>query len=283
MRKLAAFLTAIVLAACGGSSSVSVPKGVTFRVEQARQDLQGRNFEMQVVNRSTKAITVSRVVLTSSRLDQASIYRGPASIAPGVTTNLTLAMSKARCPRAGSGAGIDATAKVRYQIGDGEVVTSVLRPTDHYGSVALFMKRDCAEGVLEKVAVDDQLTVHGKGADSTLSVGVTFTARAGVGPVRVGPLGGTTLLKPQPGSNINHIVRPGAPYHSVVEIIPNRCDVHVVAEDRTGAAMPLNVNSNASGKAFFYLRFNQAQKSQIFDFFADHCEFGKHQDPLAGH
>lgn len=276
MRKLVVLLASLALAACSDSSTVSVPKGVTFQVEQARQDLQGRNFEMQVVNRSEKPITVSRVELTSRRLDRASIYHGPATIAPGGTTNLTFAMSKARC-----GTGIQAMAKVRYQVGNRVSVTSVVRPKDHYGSVALFMKRDCAESTMKKVAIDERFKVEGRGANSSLQVGVTFTPKTGTGPVRLGPLGGTTLLKPQAGSNITGVVDPGsAPYRAVVAIIPNRCDVHVVAEDRTGATMPLHVESKESGRAFFYLRFNEAQKTQIFDFIANHCGFGKKKDPL---
>ena len=276
MRKLAAVLSVLTLAACGGSSTVAVPKGVTFRVEQARQDLQNRNFEMQVVNRSAKPITVSRVELTSSRLKRPAIYHGPATIGPGATTNLTFAMSTASC-----GKGIDATAKVRYRVGTGDSVTSVVRPKDHDGSVALFMKRDCAQQSLRKTVIDPTFTRTGTGPDSVLRVGVTFTPRANGGPVAIGPLDGTTLLKPSPGSNFDHTVAAGsAPYHAFIELIPNRCDVHVVAEDRTGATLPLHVESRQSGKAFFFLKFNEAQKTQIFDFIANHCEFGKKQDPL---
>jgi len=272
MRIVCGLCLTLVLAACGGSSEVAVPKGVTFRAEQARQDLKGRNFELQVVNRSARSITVSRVEFTSSRLDRASIYRGPATIAPGATTNLTLAMAKARC-----GTGIKATAKITYQVGNGARVISVVHPTDHYGSVALFMKRDCAESTLKTIAIDKHLVVEGTGVDSELSVGVTFAAKTG--NVRVGPLDGTTLLKPAPGTNIDQVVS-ATPYRAVLKIIPNRCDVHVVAEDRTGATMPLHVESKQSGKAFFYLRFDEAQKTQIFDFIAKHCEFGIKQDPL---
>ncbi len=277
MRKLATVLFVLALTACSnGSATVAVPKGVTFRVEQARQDLQNRNFELQVVNRSTQPITVSRVELTSKRLKRASIYHGPATIAPGATTNLTFAMSRASC-----GTGIDATATLRYRVGEAAQVTSVVHPEDHDGSVALFMKRDCAQSSLAKTVIDPTFTTNGSGPDSTLRVGITFTPRAAGGPVRIGPLGGTTLLKPAPGSNITHTVAAGsAPFHAFVELIPNRCDVHVVAEDRTGAAMPLHINSTPSGAAFFFLKFNEAQKTQIFDFIASHCEFGKKQDPL---
>jgi hypothetical protein len=277
MRKLAAILAALTLAACGnGSSTVAVPKGVTFRVEQARQDLQNRNFEMQVVNRSAKPITVSRVELTSSRLKRASIYHGPATIGVGATTNLTFAMSTARC-----GKGIDATATIRYRVGNADPVTSVVRPTDHDGSVGLFMKRDCAQGSLANTVIDPRFEAKGSGPDSVLRVGVSFFPRASGGPVAIGPLDGTTLLKPSPGSNIEHTVAAGSgPYHAFVDLIPNRCDVHVVAEDRTGATLPLHVESKQSGKAFFFLKFNEAQKTQIFDFIANHCGFGKKQDPL---
>jgi hypothetical protein len=276
MRRLLALLLLAPLVACGGADdTVDVPRGVTFRVEQARQDLQGRNFELQVVNRSPRPITVTHVELSSGRLGRPSVYEGPAVIPSGVTTNLTMAMSRARC-----GTGIDARAEVTYQVAGGRTVRSVVRPKDHYGSVALFMRRDCAESTVA-VAIDKTLTVRGTGSDSVLQVGLTFSPKDAGGPVTIGPIDGTTLLKPTADGNIEHTLRPGAgPYRAVLDIIPNRCDVHVVAEDRTGATMPLHVRSKASGAAFFYLRFDEAQKAQVFDFIARHCGFGVEQDPL---
>ena len=278
VRTVLGLLLLVTLAACGGGGedTADVPDGVTFQVEQSRQDLKGRSFGLQVVNRGDKSLTISRAEITSGRLDEPSVYEGPAVIPPGVTTNLVVTMAKARC-----GTGIDATARVTYRVGEGDEVTSVVRPKDLYGSVALFMKRDCAERVVGDLRIADDFTVRGKGRDSVLEVGMTFTPSDEGGPVRVGPVEGTTLLKPARGTSLDHVLEPGSPaYETELEIVPNRCDVHVVAEDRTGAIMPLHVESKESGKAFFYLRFTEAQRSQIFDFIADHCGFGKVQDPL---
>lgn len=283
MRRALALLLLLPLTACGddGEELADVPKGVTFRVEQARQDLQGRHFQLQVVNRGDKPITVSSAKVTSGRLDKASRYVGPATISAGGTVNLTMSMAPASCPTKESGAGIDATARVTYRVGDGEERTSVVRPKDHYGSVALFMKRDCAESTIGDLRVDETFAVRGKGRDSVLQIGMTFTAGDKGGPVQVGPVDGTTLLKPAPGTNIDlELVAGSGAHHAVLEIIPNRCDVHVVAEDRTGATMPLHVDSEQSGKASFFLRFTEQQKKQIFDFVARHCGFGIEQDPL---
>ena len=283
MRAALALILLLPLAACGGGGEdvAAVPKGVTFRVEQARQDLQGRHFQLQVVNRGDQPITVSSAKVTSGRLDKASRYVGPATISAGGTVNLTMSMAPASCPTKKSGAGIDATAQVTYRVGDGEERTSVVRPKDHYGSVALFMKRDCAESTIGDLRVDETFAVRGTGRDSVLEVGMTFTARDKGGPVQVGPVDGTTLLKPAPGTNIDlELVAGSGAHHEVLEIIPNRCDVHVVAEDRTGATMPLHVDSVQSGKASFFLRFTEQQKKQIFDFVAKHCGFGVEQDPL---
>jgi hypothetical protein len=283
VRRTAALLLLLTLSACGGDGedSADVPKGATFRVEQARQDLQGRHFELQVVNRGAKPLTVLSAKVTSGRLDKASHYEGPATIFSGGTVNLTMTMAQASCPTEKSGSGIDMTARVTYRVGDGKQLTSVVRPKDHYGSVGLFMKRDCAESTIGDLRVDDEFTVRGTGRDSVLEVGITFTAKDKGGPVQLGPVDGTTLLKPAPGSNIDHeLVAGSGAYHAVLPIIPNRCDIHVVAEDRTGATMPLHVESKQSSKAFFFLRFSEPQKKQIFDFVAKHCGFGVEQDPL---
>jgi hypothetical protein len=283
MRRAVALLLLLPLAGCGseGDDTTDVPPGVTFRVEQARQDLQGRHFELQVVNKGAKPLTVTSAKVSSGRLDKASHYEGPATIPPGATINLTMTMAPASCPTAESGKGIDATARVAYRVGDGKQVTSIVRPKDHYGSVGLFMRRDCAESTIGDLRIDPTFAVKGKGRDSKLEVGIGFTASDKGGPVRIGPVDGTTLLKPAPGSNIDHeLVAGSGAYHAVLAIIPNRCDVHVVAEDRTGATMPLHVESAQSGKAFFFLRFTESQKKQIFDFIAKHCGFGVEQDPL---
>ncbi|MEO6472478.1 MAG: hypothetical protein ABIR57_11050 [Aeromicrobium sp.] len=282
VRKLLVALALLSLGSCSlgscGSSTVAVPEGVAFRVEQARQDLQGRNIEMQVVNRSKSPISVLSARFTSGRFDGSAKFRGPATIPDGATTNLTFAMPKTRC-----GKGIDMTATVRYQVGAGKVRTSVVRPKDHYRSVGLAMSRDCAESTFKTLVIDRKFTTFGKGRDSVLEVGMTFTPKPGGGRVRLGPLDGTTLLKPAEGtgSGVDLVLAPGAkPYRVGLRIIPNRCDVHVVAEDRTGAIMPLHVESKASGKAFFYLRFTEQQRNQIFDFVAAHCGFGVTKDPL---
>lgn len=272
-RILAAALTLWLLAACGGTTTESVPAGLTFRVEQARQDLQGRNIEMQVVNGTNADVKVTGAEFSSDRFARVATYRGPATIPEGATTNLTFEMPKASC-----GTGIGITATVHYRVG-GKTRTSVIKPKDHYGSVGLAMSRDCAESAIGKLAIDEEFTPRGKGRDSVLEVGMTFTPKDG--SVRLGPLDGTTLLKPAPRSGIAHVLEAGkGPYKTVVDIIPNRCDVHVVAEDRTGAIMPLHVQSKASGRTFFFLRFTEHQKTQIFDFVAAHCGFGTAQDPL---
>lgn len=271
-----AAVVVLMLVACGGNDPVAVPDGVTFRLEQARQDLQGRNIEFQVVNGGSRDIAVTRAEFTSPRFRGLTSYRGPAVIPAGETTNLTFEMPRAQC-----GTRIGVTATVHYRIGGGQPRTSVIRPADHYGSVALAMARDCAESTIGKLSIDRELSVTGSGKDSVLNIGMTFAPAPAGGRVVLGPLDGTTLLKPAVGSGIDHVLKAdGSAYSTVVRIIPNRCDVHVVAEDRTGAIMPLHVDSKVSGRSFFFVRFSEHQKNQIFDFVASHCGFGTTKDPL---
>ena len=65
-----------VVGACGGDDTVPAPKGVTFQVEQTRQDLQGRRFQVQVVNEGGKDLTVEHVECSldrAARLSQSGI------------------------------------------------------------------------------------------------------------------------------------------------------------------------------------------------------------------
>ena len=269
-----------LLGACGGDDTVPTPKGVRFQVEQTRMDLQGRRFQLQVVNESRKDMTVEHVDFESGRLDEPASYDdGPTTILAGTKVNLTMMMPRARC-----GTGLDATVRIRYSWGDGETVTSTGRPSNHFGSVERFMKRDCAEQSVGRIDVDDRLVVHGSGEEATLGIGVTFTPPAsGSSLVHLADVGGSTLLAPAgpDATTIDRDVEPGGePVRADLTFIPNRCDVHVVAEDRTGGILPLRVESKAFGSSPVYLRFSQPQKAQMFDYLAERCGFGKKQDPL---
>jgi hypothetical protein len=269
-------LTAL-LGACGGDDTEPVPQGVRFQLEQTRQDLQGRRFSVQVVNKGREDMTVDRVELESGRLDTPATYDGPTTVFAGTAVNLTMEMPKARC-----GDGIDARVRITYAVGDGETVTSTARPSDHFGSVERFMKRDCAERAIGRIDVVD-LVVHGEGDDATLGIGVTFTPPASGSAVHLVSVGGSTLLAPadEDATTIDRDLEPGGkPVHADLTFIPNRCDVHVVAEDRTGGILPLRVESSAFGSSPVYLRFDEPQKAQIFGYLAERCGFGTKQDPL---
>jgi hypothetical protein len=116
-----------------------------------------------------------------------------------------------------------------------------------------------------------------------LRIGVTFTPPAKGSPVHLVDVGGSTLLAPAgtEATAIDRDLEPGGePVRAELTFIPNRCDVHVVAEDRTGGILPLRVESKAFGTSPVYLRFKEPQKAQIFDYLAERCGFGEKQDPL---
>lgn len=278
MRSLVPFLLVALLVGGCGDDTVPVPKGVSFQLEQTRQDLQGRKFSVQVVNDGTQELTVERVELESGRLDEPAVYKGPTRIVAGTAVNLTMTMPRARC-----GSGIDARVRITYAVGGGETVTSVERPSDHFDSVERFMKRDCAEQAVGRIDIDDELTVRGDGEEALLGIGVTFTPPESGEPVRLVTVDGSTLLAPAgpDATTIDRELEPGGPpVHADLTFKPNRCDVHVVAEDRTGGILPLRVEGKQFGRSPVYLRFSEPQKAQIFDYLAERCGFGKKQDPL---
>ena len=275
MRLLAPLLLVVALLGGCGDDTAPVPDGVSFRLEQTRQDLQNRNISVQVVNEGRRDLTVERVELESGRLDESARYDGPARVMAGTAVNLTMEMPRARCGR-----GVDARVRVTYAVGDGATVTSVARPGDRFGSVERFMRRDCARRSLGEVRIDG-LTAAGKGRDAELVIALTVTpARSGTS-VRLVTVEGSTLLAPAgpDATRIDREVRPGGdPVRAELTFVPNRCDVHVVAEDRTGGILPMRVEGEAFGRSPVYLTFSEPQKAQIFDFLAERCGFGEVQD-----
>ena len=82
MRVVVPLLLLVLLGACGGDDTVPAPEGVSFRVEQTRQDLQGRRFQVQVVNGGREDMTVEHVELESGRLHSPATYDGPRPSSP---------------------------------------------------------------------------------------------------------------------------------------------------------------------------------------------------------
>ena len=274
---VAVLLVTGLLGACGGDDAAPVPRGVAFQLEQTRQDLQGRKFSLQVRNNGREDLTVDRVELESGRLDEPATYDGPTTVFAGTAVNLTMTMPRARC-----GDGIDARVRITYALGDDDTVTSTARPSDHFDSVERFMNRDCAERAVGRIDID-ALEVRGRGDDATLGIGVTFTPPGSGTAVHLVDVGGSTLLAPAgpDATTIDRTLTAGGPaVRASLTFIPNRCDVHVVAEDRTGGILPLRVESKAFGSSPVYLRFTEPQKAQIFDYLAERCGFGEEQDPL---
>jgi hypothetical protein len=278
MRVVALLLLIGLLGACGGADTVPAPKGVRFQLEQTRQDLQGRKFALQVVNGSRRDMAVEHLEVESDRLPKPATYDGSTTVFAGTAVNITMSMPRARC-----GNGTDARVRITYAIGGGETVTSTARPSDHLGSVERFMKRDCAEKAVGSIDVDDRLVVRGSGDNATLSIGVTFTPPKTGSAVHLAAVGGSTLLAPAgpDATTIDRDLEPGGePVHAELTFIPSRCDVHAVAEDRTGGILPLQVESPTFGTSPVYLRFPEPQKAQIFDYLTERCGYGTKQDPL---
>ena len=137
------------------------------------------------------------------------------------------------------------------------------------------MKRDCAERAVGRIAIDAP-KVRGRGDEATLGIGVTFTPPESGTPVHLVDVGGSTLLAPA-GSDataIDRTLTPGGPLRFA--------DLHpepVRRARRRGGPhrgiLPLRVESKAFGSSPVYLRFDEPQKAQIFDYLAERCGFGK--------
>lgn len=271
-------------AACGSDGGADgadrpgpLPPGVTVFLDQARQDQGSRRVQIQVRNAGPGLLTVDAAELRSSRVRTVARYRGPALVAAGAATNLTVPLGTGRCARDGEGLGARVVLTAHRE--GGPVQRSQAPVRDRYDGVGRLLAGDCARSHL-RTAELGRVTVSGRGTDARLDVELVLAARAGGPPVRVDRVLGTTLLAPVGGSErIGRTLAPGGPpLRARVRFVPNRCDVHVVAEDRAGTILLVRLAPAGGPAGTLQLRMDEPRKAVVFDWLAERCRFADADD-----
>lgn len=269
MRRTAALLLVLVLAGCGlgdePEPAPGLPEGVSVSLDQARSDMATRRVLARVSNGSAEPLVVRELRVRLPRWDTDGVYEGPATVPAGGSLNLAV-----EAPRGACGEGVDARVQLRAEGGDR---TRSGGATDRFGAIERLLDRDCADALLA-VAV-------GPPRREGREIVLPLVLRAPEEPVVVGTVGGTVLLDLAPGEDgrIDHRLGAGDGLARDVRLVPARCDAHVVAEDKVGTLLPLEVITR-HGTVTTFLRPTEAVKGGVLDLVVRLCGSGRGGDPL---
>lgn len=262
----------LLSAGCSGAGAPAqppLPDGVTVHIDQSRVERKGREVFLRVHNDTDRPITLERLVLTSPRFGSVR-WSGTEEVGATYETDLELEMPQGRC-----GGAFDARASLTYRVGSGEARRSTTAADDPYGNVTYLLDRDCAQLTLEKaanVSVGEPVVTR-KGRRLVLHTPITLTPTGRTSGVRLTGLQSTPLFR-QAGREVGSVsLDPGDPPTTIdMAVVPARCDLHALAEDKVGTLFGLDVaGPGLPSHSSYFLPLTKRQRTAFFAFFRDSC------------
>ncbi|MFJ6653308.1 hypothetical protein ACIQLJ_10985 [Microbacterium sp. NPDC091313] len=274
---LAASLSAaaLLLAGCSGTAPAApaLPDGVEVTLVQLRADVAPRQAQVQIVNGTDAALEVGAVRVDDARLDGSAerVVPGDSRIAPGQTLDVRVQLPAVACD-----VGDDGAATVTLELAAGEVTVPV---DDPLGFLPPLHARECLADALAGVADLELTTFTPAPAGQLGSVVLSVTPTGAAGSVHLGAVDSTPLLMYVPDAPAAphpldvDVTAASAAADIVIPLVPQRCDPHVVQEDKRGTIFTIGVTvDGVAGE--IDLAAPGEMKARMLTWVADWCGFG---------
>lgn len=270
-------LTAVALAGCAPSDAPStLPEGVSAILVQQRADVAVREAQVQVRNDRSDAITVGAVELADPRFDGVAVraVNRESSLAAGASVNVRVALPPMDCD-ADDGGMPRLTLDL---VIDGEPVQASSDIADELGFLPGLHARECLGEALAEVAAVEPIafTPSPAGEPATLRLAITPTGEGG--EARIEAVQSTPLLMFDADAATAYdigLAIDGDGAASVLEIplVPQRCDPHVVQEDKRGTVFTFTVEVDGVAGSVD-IAAPPEMKARMLNWVADSCGFG---------
>ncbi|MFC8796128.1 hypothetical protein ACFT2C_00200 [Promicromonospora sp. NPDC057138] len=298
---LASLIGAAAVACTAGGAPPSSTRGrvpadvaahLSVEVKQGREQYATREVRLEVTNDSDETMT-----LLSGALDAEGF--GPSHptkeehtlvLRPGTTRAVYVGLGEPRCAGAGakSGAGAAETppsGTITLALGEGDDLgpatdVAVDEVGDPVGHLARNHQADCAVAAVAAgaaLAVDPDVPVETRDGELTALVTLRIEPVDGGPEVTLDRIAGTTLMSnPDPGGTSGWVGRDLAGQRSgevVLAVVPARCDVHAVAEDKRGTFVPVSARVDGAPQPTVYVPMPDSARSDFYDFVGDYCDW----------
>lgn len=269
-----ALLLALVgLGGCALRPEPVPPEGVSVVIEQARIDIVRGLMSIQVVNDGDQTVTVVGAEYDDGRLAAAGEWSGERDIPAGRSRDLRIPIPDASCDHDPPSA---PRAELRFLTPDGEV-TARYDVTDPFDFVATTTAAQCFQATVATVATVALTAVEltGSGTEEVAHAVVDVHATGDVGLTLVS-IARTGLLQPLSDAaawEIDRQVTAGQSITVDVPMIPARCDLHAIAEDKVGTRFPLTttIDGPDGGTGVLVLPADGGQRGTLYAYVQRWC------------
>jgi len=280
---IAALLIALGVPASGCSAPPALPDGVVVDLYQTRLDVAERVVEIAVTNGAATPLTVISAELRSDAFAETSAWPGRdgGTIVPaGATVDLPVAVPPSACTDAGppSAHGV----RLGFLAMDGRLGAVELVAADRHGQLAQLRAEDClAERVaaVATISATAPPVIGSVGGSPAILLPLEIVPTGGGGDLELLAIRSTVLLTaldPASGAPLD-AVRPALriagtddPSELVLAWAPGRCDAHVIAEDKQGTVLTVEVRVEGTTGTIL-VRADDATRNALYGAVAEMC------------
>ena len=280
-RLLGALFAALLLSGCASvappaPSAPGLPDGIRATIIQQRADVAVREVQVRIRNDRDEAITIGDVSLTDDRFDGTAtrVVDRESSLAAGASVDVRVTLPRMNCEAEHEGT---STATLHLVL-DGEEAVASAPIDDALDVLPGIHTRECLGEALADVAVIEPIefvpSPSGVAARIRLQISPTGDGRAQIFSLQSTPLLTFDAENPTTAYPIDLEIVPDSE-HAVLEIplVPQRCDPHVVQEDKVGTVLTFDVEvGEVTG--LITIPTPPEMKSEILTWVAQWCEFG---------
>jgi hypothetical protein len=268
------------LTACAGPGQRPVPAPVpaepAIRVVlmQSRSDATTGRLQLRVTNDSIDDLDVRAVTLDSTALASPAVWSKGTTVPAGATRDLPVAFPGASCALG------EPQTMVRVEAArPGGSVTVEVTPADPTERLELLTSRDCFRQQVDALADVSLGRLDADDAAEPALLEVRVDSAGGPGGLRIRSIESTTLFTPLDADRLPTTVgtvgielRPGNRRASAsVPIVPNRCDPHALAEDKTGTVFVVAAEIAGGAAGTISLPASDALRAELYDYFTRAC------------
>ncbi len=254
---------------------------LSVEVGQARTDRLARVVEVRVRNAGPVDVTVVEGRLTTATTDAPAVTDRVREVRAGTTRAMRAALAPPVCPDVAAGtAATDPQAVVELDVVDaaGRAGTVRLTPAAGVDELRRVHGEDCAARAVASglgLALDDALTTRREGDALVADLVLRVQPVPGGPHVRVHEVGGTTLLRPAGALGAWAVgvdsAAPPPDGRVVLPVVPARCDLHAIAEDKRGTVLGVRAVVDGAPQPETYVAASPALRGALHAFVLEAC------------